>query len=121
MNQQLAAELRALEERLLAPDVRRDRSAVASLLAEEFVEFGSCGRVFTREQILDDLATENPQRIELADFVARPLTPDAVLVTWRAIRPESGTASLRSSVWVRRDGRWQMIFHQGTRAAEQGP
>jgi hypothetical protein len=117
----LAAELRALEERLLDPEVRRDRSAVASLLAAEFVEFGSSGRIFTRDQILDELAAEISQRIELADFAARPLAPDAVLVTWRAIRagvpPHPGAASLRSSVWIRRDGRWQIVFHQGTRVA----
>jgi catechol 2,3-dioxygenase-like lactoylglutathione lyase family enzyme len=25
-----------------------------------------------------------------------------------------GSESLRSSLWVMRDGRWQMLFHQGT-------
>jgi len=27
--------------------------------------------------------------------------------------------SLRSSLWVRRDNRWQMVFHQGTRLAAE--
>ncbi|HTW49276.1 MAG TPA: nuclear transport factor 2 family protein [Acidobacteriaceae bacterium] len=121
----LAAELRALEERLLDPDVRRDRAAVASLLAVEFVEFGSSGRVYDKAAILDMLAAETPQRIELADFVARPVAPDAVLVTWRATRsdgpPHPGAASLRSSVWIRREDRWQMIFHQGTHIPGDDP
>jgi hypothetical protein len=40
-------------------------------------------------------------------------------VTYRAVRRDesdhSEVASLRSSLWVIRDGRWQMLFHQGTR------
>jgi hypothetical protein len=27
----------------------------------------------------------------------------------------TATHALRSSLWVYRNGRWQMIFHQGTR------
>jgi hypothetical protein len=121
MTRALAVELRKLEERLLDPVVRCDRSAMASLLAAEFVEFGSSGRVFTREQVLDLLATEMPCHVKLADFSAQPLSPEVVLVTWRSIRPDGppvpGEAFLRSSIWIHRDNRWQMVFHQGTRAA----
>ena len=46
MESEHADHLRTLEERLLQPDVRRSAQAVASLLADEFVEFGSSGRVF---------------------------------------------------------------------------
>jgi hypothetical protein len=64
----LTDELRALEERLLDPQVRRDRLWIASLLAPEFVEFGSSGRIFTRNAILDLLESETACRTELADF-----------------------------------------------------
>lgn len=125
MDAKESADLRLLEERLLNPVVRRDRSAVASLLAPEFVEFGSSGRVFSRQQILDLLAGEEPYRIELTDFSARMLAPDLALVTWKSIRPEgppsTGAASLRSSIWARREGRWQMVFHQGTRIPPAQP
>jgi hypothetical protein len=40
----MAAELRALEERPLDPDVRRDRSAVASLLVAESIGLGRMRR-----------------------------------------------------------------------------
>ncbi|HKR28205.1 MAG TPA: nuclear transport factor 2 family protein [Acidobacteriaceae bacterium] len=115
MNPTLADELRSLEERLLDPEVRRDRTAVASLLAPDFLEFGSSGRTYNRDQILDLLASEpnRPRSVQLTDFAARLLAPHVALVTWRAIRPD-GTQSLRSSVWIRREARWQMLFHQGT-------
>ena len=120
---QLTEELRSLEERLLDPEIRRDRSAVASLLVPEFVEFGSSGRVFTREHVLGLLENEEPRRIGLRDFAVALLAPAVALATWRSVRidgPEPGTSFLRSSLWVRRDGRWQMIFHQGTREAPRG-
>lgn len=113
MNPTLSDELRSLEERLLDPEVRRDRTAVASLLATDFLEFGSSGRTFNREQILDVLAAAEPLHVQLADFAARLLAPHVALVTWRGIGPDGGQ-SRRSSLWIRREGRWQMLFHQGT-------
>lgn len=114
-------ELRELEERLLQPEFRRDRDAVSSLLAEEFVEFGSSGRVFDRKQILDLLADEPQSRARMTEFRARALSPEIVLVTYRTERIGSAKtpgASLRSSIWTRRSGRWQIVFHQGTRTEE---
>lgn len=120
---EIGEELRELEERLLQPDFRRSRLAVSALLADDFVEYGSSGRIFDKEQILDLLGTEPEQPTALADFDARAMSPDVVLVTYRCIRPdgppERGAAFLRSSLLVRREGRWQMVFHQGTRAAPE--
>lgn len=112
-----ADELRLLEERLLQPAFRRDRAAVAQLLADEFVEYGSSGRIFTKAQVLDLLAGEEPRRISLQDFAAQAIGPGVALATYRAIREADsghGGTSLRSSLWIHREGRWQMIFHQGT-------
>ncbi|MFZ0661051.1 MAG: nuclear transport factor 2 family protein [Acidobacteriaceae bacterium] len=112
-----ATELRALEERLLQSDFRRNRSAVAELLAEDFREFGSSGRVWNRHQILDQLETEPPFQASLQDFEARELATGAVLVTYKVTVQRQGNeneTSLRSSIWIRRDGHWQVVFHQGT-------
>jgi len=119
MDAALAEQLRLLEERLLDPEVRHDRAAAAALLDPEFLEIGSSGRLFTREQILAFLAEEAPSAVELRDFAARTLAPGVALVRWRSVRPD-GAACLRSSVWIRRDGGWRMIFHQGTRISETG-
>jgi hypothetical protein len=115
-----AAELRRLEESLLDTAVRRDKRKLRSLLAQNFLEFGSSGRTWTRNSIIELLSRETaffPPTIE--DFRCDFLSEDVALVTYRTVRtdPESGEvlSSLRSSIWTRESGEWRMRFHQGTR------
>jgi hypothetical protein len=116
----LDAQLRHLEEQLLQPEVRGSTERLAALLAEDFVEFGSSGRVFNKSQIIAALADEIPAKRSLSEFEARMLSDDVALVTYRATRrskPGTGAVhTLRSSVWRRSNGQWQMVFHQGTLA-----
>jgi hypothetical protein len=107
--------LRDLEEQLLRPEVRSSAEAVAALLADEFVEFGSSGRIYDKPQIVALLQQEGGQggRRTVRDFVARQLADGVILVTYRVV--ESRT--IRSSIWKCAQGRWQMVFHQGTRSA----
>jgi hypothetical protein len=116
----LAQRLYRLENHLLKPDVRRSSADVAALLADDFVEFGSGGRVYDRKAILEELATESPIQFSITDFRLLQLTPDIALVTYRATATMDGregvSHSLRSSIWKRLDGSWRMIFHQGTPA-----
>lgn len=98
------------------PAFRRNREAVSALLAEDFCEFGSSGRIWSRETILDLLATEDyPSSPAVEDFTLQLLAPDIVLVTYRTVRPQQST--LRSSVWKRNKTGWQVLFHQGTKQA----
>jgi hypothetical protein len=116
----LCAHLRKLEGSLLDPAVRRDSAQVTALLAEDFEEFGASGRVWTREQILDLLATEDYQRPAMEDFNCALIAERIALVTYRTVRsdPHSGerTMTLRSSLWTEQSGRWRVRFHQGTPA-----
>ena len=118
----VAEHLRRLEERLLQPEVRKVAADVAELLAAEFIEFGSSGRIFQREQIISALQNEPPMQRSLINFKTSQLAPDVVLATYMAIRysltEEPPVYSLRSSIWKRIDGRWYMIFHQGTLSQE---
>lgn len=116
-------EIRMLEEKLHRPEIRRSPEAVAELLAEGFVEFGSSGTIYNdRDELIARLAEEKADKpsalVTACDYAFRSISPDAVLVTYRAIRPlKDGKPPrhvLRSSIWQRIDGRWQMIFHQGT-------
>jgi hypothetical protein len=114
----LCAHLRACEESLLNPAVRRDRARVATLLAEDFEEFGSSGRVWSREQILELLATETYEPPTMEDFKCDLIAEGVALVTYRTVRTDvdSGisSAALRSSIWVKQSGEWRVRFHQGT-------
>lgn len=110
--------LRALEERLLRADVRQSLAELDALLADDFLEFGSSGRIYNKRQVLGALQHEAPATNSITAFRAKVLAPNVVLVTYQARRSgttETATAhSLRSSLWQFLDGRWQIIFHQGT-------
>jgi hypothetical protein len=122
-----AAILRALEERLLTPEGRASPVLIDQLLGDDFLEIGSSGDTFDKREALDLLAEEardghTYERIT-ADWSIRALSADVALVTYRVVRHDrtegSTAASRRSSIWTFRDGRWQMVFHQGTRLASE--
>lgn len=100
---------------LLDPDVRRDRERAGALLDPTFQEFGSSGVVWDRDGILDLLATDTAAPLEADGFAAVRIAPGVVHLTYRTHR--DGRTTLRSSLWRRRDGRWRMVFHQGTVAS----
>ncbi|MES2718183.1 MAG: nuclear transport factor 2 family protein [Pseudomonadota bacterium] len=114
----LTTELRAMEESILDPAVRADPARMRALLTPEFTEFGASGRVFDRDGIIAVLAAEPATQARQArGFKVRLVAPGAALTTWRVQR-DDGTETLRSSVWQQQaDGRWLMVFHQGTLAA----
>jgi hypothetical protein len=121
----LAALLLGLERQLMDPAVRKNRELVSALLAEDFREFGSSGREWSRESILDLLASEPAQPAPVVeDFAIRVLSLGVVLVTYRTTRSSiiAGTpaqTNLRSSIWIRSplgsQSAWQVLFHQGTK------
>lgn len=122
LNVATAKELERLELLLMDPAVRRAPDRVAELLAEDFQEFGSSGRVWTRETTLDLLKAETYSPPAVECFACGMLGDDVALVTYRAVRSNEATkartVTLRSSIWIRTSGNWKMRFHQGTRATE---
>jgi hypothetical protein len=122
----LATLLIRLEQQLMDPVFRRNRERVSALLAEDFREFGSWGRVWSRDTILDLLISEEGYIApSVEDFAIQRIGPETVLVTYRTvstIRASSGSGaaqvSLRSSLWVLRESRWQVLFHQGTKVPD---
>jgi hypothetical protein len=120
---QLEDHFKSLEERLVDPIFRIDSDAVATLLADDFLEFGISGRAFDKASTIVELKNEPLRRASLlGDFSVRELSPGVVLVTYRATRRDlTGQQigqSWRSSIWMQRDGGWQLTFHQGTRIPE---
>jgi len=106
-----------LETSLHKKQVRNSAESTSALLDDAFIEFGSSGRVWNKASIIESMRRETvDQQITVADFVAHELAPDVVLVTY--ISRKGAGSTLRSSIWKRCEGRWLMIFHQGTRSAE---
>jgi len=116
----LAELLLHLERQLMDPVFRKNREQVSALLAEDFREFGSSGRVWSRAAILDLLANEEAYTAPVVeDFAMQRISPETALVTYRTLRADAASdapqITLRSSLWVLRGNRWQVLFHQGAK------
>jgi hypothetical protein len=102
------AMFRDLETSLHRHEIRASPERASALIADDFVEFGKSGKVYDKATVLAQMKREQPgPQVLVEDFAVRALAPEVVLVTYR-------TSALRSSIWVRREGKWQLVFHQGT-------
>jgi hypothetical protein len=112
---QLQDHLFSLEERLLHPDRERDRTALIPLFSQDYKEFCLSGRIFNRQQVIDALLKSEPRPATISNYYVEALSEHAALATYSA--KTALVVSHRSSLWIFRDNRWQLLFHQGTRAA----
>ncbi len=121
-NDSIEEHLKELEQRLLKPEVRKSAADVGALLADDFKEFVSTGQIYNKAQIIEMLQKAPTADSELTDFKALMLAPDVALATFfysrGATHDRPAAKSIRSYVWKRIDGRWQMVFHQGTLCSE---
>jgi hypothetical protein len=106
--------IRQLEESLLNPEVRSSRAQLKKILADDFFEFGSSGKVLYKEEDISDNGI-GIVKMKLSDFEIHPLSDDIVLATYRIFNEISDQLSLRSSIWKLNEGVWKMVFHQGTK------
>ena len=118
---------RQLELDLLDPATRGDRARLERLLDESFVEIGSRGERLDRDAVIAGLVAErsgSPPARHVDQLEAVSINEHVVLVTYRVRRIDYGGATIerwRSSIWRRRDGRWRMVFHQGTPIVAPAP
>jgi hypothetical protein len=112
---ELQQHLHSLEERLLHPDRETNRASLTKLLAPDFREFCASGRIFNLQQLTDALLSSAPRAATMSYFYVSQLGPGVALATYHITTANS--ASNHSSLWVLREDRWQLIFHQGTVAS----
>jgi hypothetical protein len=114
----IANQIRELEEKLLIPENRGASEDIDSILSDDFLEIGSSGHKYNKSQTKEVLQEESGVQISLTDFQVQVLKPGLVLATYRAIKSFQSSNetihSYRSSIWEFQEGRWQIIFHQGT-------
>jgi hypothetical protein len=105
------------ETRLMDPEVRRSEAA-AEFIADDFTEFGSNGHTFNKSDALAMMKRHVVRALKIEEFGVRELSPHIALVTYRvrsqAFGGAPGRLSARSSIWVQRNGKWQVTFHQAT-------
>lgn len=109
---------RELEEQLLNQEMRRLPEQLELLISDDFMEFGSSGRIYNKKEVIDAMKTESPRFISTVDFNVTELSQEIVLVTYCAAVSDISTAtttySRRSSIWKNKNGKWEIVFHQGT-------
>jgi len=112
VNEKLKEELKALEEKHINLEVRSSPAELDQILADEFWEIGSSGRVYGKKECLEAgvVLTE----MTLHNFEIQPLAEDVVLSTYFIEDKTRNRNTLRSSIWKFIDGRWQFYFHQAT-------
>jgi hypothetical protein len=121
-SQDLTDHLLALEKALQTREVRSSAEKIGEILSPEFREFGRSGLAYTFDDIIARLIAETgPNNTGIEDFSVSMISETVALATYRGIRIESdGTRLLanRSSLFrLDPDGKWRMVFHQGTAAA----
>ncbi|CAM4049361.1 DUF4440 domain-containing protein [Mesobacillus zeae] len=106
--------IKQLEENLLNPEIRSSRTQLKKLLADDFFEFGSSGKVLYKDE---DIADDGIGivKMKLSHFEIHLLSDDIVLATYRIFNEISNQHSLRSSIWKLNEGVWKLVFHQGTK------
>ena len=115
MQNDLLKKFYELELNLLKPEVRLSREELDRFLADEFVEFGSSGLVYDKESTLNRLMTTTDKiEYSISDFAVRELSDNLVQTTFKTKRTINETDklnSLRSSLWIKINDKWQMLFH----------
>jgi len=108
------------EEQLLENSVRNDVGKIAELIDENCIEFSASGK--QHEYRPGDLFehVEGASYIDSASVRLIDLSEDCKLLLYVAVivNKNNRMKSNHSSVWKKIDGKWKIIFHQGTNCAE---
>ena len=109
----MAHECIELEKTFLKHTTRTDHNILESLISRDFIEFGSSGKIYYKQDVMRTLISESIRNFKAVDFEVRILSENCVLITYKLF--ESMKSTLRSSIWIRNThNSWQIIFHQGT-------
>jgi hypothetical protein len=100
---------------------RKDYDTFASFLDEAQMEVEADG-VTDKAGTLKGVHMFDASKWELSDFKTASFDSDASLVTYLVKSTDPKVPQERhSTIWVRRDGKWRALFHQGTPAMPSAP
>ena len=112
-NKIILQQIQQLELSLLAPFIRQSVEQLNLLLADDFLEFGSSGNAYNKQDIIKLLPLEEARTFRVSDFAVKELSNEVVLATYKTT--ENKLSALRASIWKYSNDRWQMVFHQGSK------
>jgi hypothetical protein len=105
-----------LEQRLAQVGRKLSAEDASSLIADDFLEFGASGKVWTKAEIISAMSQWDPIERIVEDFTVREMSASVCLVRYKVIGVDRRPSpfSLRSSIWRNNGETWQIVFHQGT-------
>ena len=105
-----------LEKSLWVEETRYNKEYLDKILHKEFMEFGKSGKVFSKQDILNDTEGEINAVFPFENFQVKTLDSNTFLVTYQVKTKQNDIVvyTNRSSIWVGENRNIQMIFHQGT-------
>ena len=96
----------------------KNYDAFASYLASDFTEVEE-NAVYDKAGSVKSVQGFDMSKAELTDWKTVKFDDDASLVTYKikvpGMKPDTG---YHSTIWIKRDGKWQAIYHMGTPAQE---
>jgi len=109
------------EKQHLALNVRSSAEQLNALLCDGFREFGASGKITDRAETVTSVTNSTEATdYKIDEYQIVHLGADHILATYRLQeqRGELVRMTLRSTVWKLVEGKWRMLFHQGTKQAE---
>lgn len=108
-------------ERSLHGARRRELAWLEQILHPDFCEITRSGCFVTRAQTIAALIKEDPLPDMLSSHFQLVGTGQmSLILLYQSCDADGSRAALRASHWLRQGQDWQMVFHQGTPAAEPG-
>lgn len=107
----------ANEKKLFAADQKHDMETIKQIVADDFVDVARDGSSIGKDALLKEIPGINLLRYEQKNFRVTVLGPYAYSISYdsdaTAIREgkEARSQNALNSVWIKRDGRWQMLLH----------
>jgi len=104
-----------LEMSLWIEETRNSFDYMNSVLHNDFIEFGSSGKVYNKEDILNSLDLKINSKFPFENVDMKRIDESTILVTYVSVIND-GTLTVksnRSSIWIGKEN-FQLIFHQGT-------
>ena len=108
----------ANEKKLFAADQKHDMETIKSIVADDFVDVARDGSSIGKEALLKEIPSIKLVRYEQKNWRVVAMGPFAYAISYDsdatvigADGKETHSQNGLNSVWIRRDGRWQMLLH----------
>ena len=112
------AEAVANEKKLFAADQAHDMDTLTSIVADDFVDIAKDGSSIGKAALLKEIPTLTLTKYAQQNFRVTSLGPFAYSISYDsdatmigADGKEARSQNPLNTIWIKRDGRWQILMH----------